>query len=59
LALALRARIVLPAAEGFSNTAIGQQLSITLHTVGKWRRRYLAAGMDSLLDESRPAYHAS
>ena len=53
-ALAMRARIVLLAADGLSNTAIARQISTTAHTVGKWRRRYLAVGVDGLLDEPRP-----
>jgi transposase len=53
-ALAQRARIILSAAEGRTNTAIAQELSITKQTVGKWRRRYLAQGIDGLLDEPRP-----
>jgi len=53
-ALAMRARIVLLAADGLSNTAIAQQVSTTLQTVGKWRRRFLEGGTDSLLDEPRP-----
>ena len=54
LALAMRARIVLLAADGRSNTAIARQLATTLHTVGKWRRRYLSVGVEGLLDEPRP-----
>jgi len=53
-ALAQRARIVLAAADGRSNEAIATELSITPHTVGKWRRRYLSGGPDGLLDEPRP-----
>jgi transposase len=53
-ALAMRSRVVLLAAEGNSNTAIAQQLSVTLQTVGKWRQRYLDQGLDGLLDEPRP-----
>jgi transposase len=53
-ALAMRARTVLLAAEGLSNTAIAQQASTTLQTVGKWRRRFLEGGIDRLLDEARP-----
>jgi DNA-binding NarL/FixJ family response regulator len=34
-ALALRARIVLRAAEGLSNTAIAAELATSKHTVGK------------------------
>jgi transposase len=53
-ALAMRSRIVLLSADGRSNTAIARQLATTPHTVGKWRRRYLAMGVDGLLDEPRP-----
>lgn len=53
-ALAVRARIVLLAAEGRSNSNIARQLPVTLRTVWKWRRRYLDQGLDGLLDEPRP-----
>jgi transposase len=53
-ALALRARIVLAAAEGRANEAIAADLAITAHTVGKWRRRFCEQGPDGLLDEPRP-----
>jgi transposase-like protein len=53
-ALAMRARIVLLAGDGNSNTAIARQVSTTLQTVGKWRRRYREAGWDGRLDEPRP-----
>jgi transposase len=53
-ALALRARIVLRAAEGLGNTAIADELGIAKHTVGKWRERFAAARADGLLDEPRP-----
>ncbi len=53
-ALAMRSRVILLAAEGWSNTSIAQQLSVTLQTVGKWRQRYLDQGVDGLLDEPRP-----
>jgi transposase len=53
-ALALRARVVLAAAEGRPNDAIAAELRINPRTVGKWRRRFLAARLDGLLDEPRP-----
>ena len=53
-ALAMRSRVILLAAEGQSNTAISRELSVTLHTVGKWRQRYLDFGLDGLVDEPRP-----
>jgi len=53
-ALAMRARIVLLASGGASNSAIAVQVSATKQTVGKWRQRYLDQGLDGLLDEPRP-----
>lgn len=53
-ALAVRARIVLASARGQSNTAIAAQLWLSQPTVGKWRARYVARGVDGLLDEPRP-----
>src|SRR5271156_1238714 len=53
-ALAMRARIVLWAAEGMSNTAIAQHLPATLQTGGKWRRRFLENGPHGLPEEPRP-----
>jgi transposase len=53
-ALALRARIVLRAAEGRSNTAIATELGMSKHTVGKWRERFARLRADGLLDEPRP-----
>ena len=53
-ALALRARIVLESATGKSDQAVASALRTTRATVGKWRRRFLQAGCDGLLDEPRP-----
>ena len=52
--LALRARIVLRAADGLSDTAIADELGIAKHTVGKWRKRFARLRADGLLDEPRP-----
>jgi transposase len=52
--LALRARIVLAAATGPSNTAIATDLRITLPTVRKWRSRFAVSRLDGLTDEPRP-----
>ena len=41
-ALATRARIVLLAADGHSNTDIAKRLGLSMPTVGTWRKRYLA-----------------
>src|SRR4051794_8299807 len=52
--LALRARIVLAAASGRSNTDIAAELRVTMPTVGKWRRRFLEGRLEGLADEPRP-----
>ena len=53
-ALAMRARIVLASAAGEPNGRIATRLRLTPQTVGKWRARYVANGIDGLLDEPRP-----
>ena len=53
-ALVRRARIVLAAAEGVENKAICAALGIDANTVGKWRKRFAAHGIDGLYDEPRP-----
>ena len=52
--LARRARIVLLAAEGRQNKAIGAELGADPNTVGKWRRRFAERRLDGLYDEPRP-----
>ena len=52
--LARRARIVLAASEGLENKEIAVRLEASADTVGKWRRRYAAEGLDGLYDEPRP-----
>ena len=47
---ALRARIVLLAAAGRSNTAIAQEPGIARHTAQHWRTRFLAEGLAGLAD---------
>jgi len=53
-AVALRAHIVLACASGKSNTEVAHAMRCSLPTVGKWRSRFLRAGVDGLLDEARP-----
>ena len=53
-ALALRSRVILLCASGKSNTAVAEELNITIQTVGKWRTRFLARRLDGLLDDPRP-----
>jgi hypothetical protein len=51
---AVRAEIVLPAAEGLSNLAIVERLGVARMTVATWRRRFAERRLDGLLDEPRP-----
>ena len=53
-ALVARAKLVLWAAQGESNTAIAERLGWSLPTVGKWRGRFVAQRMAGLHDELRP-----
>src|SRR5262245_6126381 len=53
-ALALRARIVLLAADGHSNTEIAEKFGLSKPTVGIWRQRYLRQRLQGLYDEPRP-----
>lgn len=52
--LVRRARIILLAAEGMSNTDIAERLSMSKPSVGKWRTRYLRLGIEGLHEELRP-----
>lgn len=52
--LALRARIVLGCAEGLDNKAVARRERVNVQTVGKWRGRFLAGGVDALSDAPRP-----
>ena len=51
---AMRAEIVLLAAQGMSNLAIAERLGITRVTAATWRRRYAEKRLDGLVDEPRP-----
>jgi transposase len=53
-AMALRARIVLSCATGLSNREVADSLSVNQATVGKWRGRFVANGLNGLFDEPRP-----
>jgi transposase len=50
--VALRARIVLQAAEAGSALAISQRLGISPHTVSLWQRRFQSDGPDALLRDA-------
>src|SRR3954462_5347962 len=51
--LAQRARIVLLAADGVSNTEIAERVGVARQTVISWRGRYAPSGIDGLVDEPR------
>ena len=53
-ALALRARIVLAAADGLSNVEIADRLGVSRPTAAKWRGRFAERRLDGLSDEPRP-----
>ena len=51
----MRARIVLLAADGMSDKDIAQELDTDRRVAARWRARFLAAGLDGLLqDATRP-----
>jgi transposase len=51
---ALRARIVLRAAQGATNTEIADELRLSLPTVGLWRAKFAREGLAGLADRPRP-----
>jgi transposase len=52
--LSERCRIILRRADGLTSKAVGVELGVHEHTVGKWRRRFLKDRIDGLFDEARP-----
>src|ERR687889_286197 len=58
-ALAMRSRIVLACAQGRSNTAVADELGVSVQMVGKWRARFVEARLDGLADDPRPGRPAS
>ena len=53
-ALVTRAKIVLMAAEGQTNQAIAQKVTLSQQMVCKWRQRFIKQGLAGLHDELRP-----
>ena len=49
----MRARIVLECARGLDNQEVAEELGTTGQTVGKWRRRFSADGLEGLFDAPR------
>ena len=55
---ALRAKVILRAAEGVANVAIATELGVSVPTVGLWRTRFRERGLAGLADgpmSGRPA----
>ncbi|MEZ0108306.1 putative NBD/HSP70 family sugar kinase/transposase [Catenulispora sp. EB89] len=50
---ALRASIVLLAAEGLRNADIARRLGVSRQTVSTWRKRYAVEGIEGLVDRAR------
>lgn len=53
-ATALRARVVLLCADGWTNQDVAEELGVSRPTVGKWRQRFVEQGLDGLVDTPRP-----
>jgi putative transposase len=55
-ALAFRCQVILRAAapDHPSNLQVANDLQCNRHTVGRWRHRYLAQGLNGLQDAPRP-----
>ena len=51
----VRARIVLSATNGMSNTQIAETLAVSATTVSSWRRRFAEGGVAALVERSRVA----
>jgi len=46
--------MILRCADGLSSKAVGAELGVYEHTVGKWRRRFLKDRLEGLYDEAQP-----
>jgi transposase-like protein len=49
----LRAKLVLMAADGETNTEIGERLGMSREAVGRWRRRFCEERLEGLEDKAR------
>ena len=52
--LTTRFRIILLAADGFTNKEISEKVNLSRPSVGKWRKRYSEKSLEGLHDELRP-----
>ena len=53
-AQALRSKVVLASANGANNTEVAAKLTVSSHTVTKWRARFAAERLDGPVDKPRP-----
>ena len=53
-ALVQRAGMILASAEGSTNSAVALRFGVTPQTVGKWRRRFRASGIEACTMNSDP-----
>ena len=51
--LVRRAKLILMAAEGFTNKIIAEKLDLSPVVIGMWRKRFLKQGLMGLYDEAR------
>ncbi|MCC6507083.1 MAG: IS630 family transposase [Aquimonas sp.] len=49
--VALRAKIILAASTGLENTEIASELGVTRETVGRWRDRFIEAGVEGITQD--------
>lgn len=49
-----RCRMILLCADGLQSKEVAERLGVHEHTVGKWRRRFVADRIEGLTDEHRP-----
>lgn len=49
----VRAKVILLAAEGLENKAIGQRLDLPRQIVSKWRKRFFERRLEGLHDQAR------
>ena len=52
--MVVRSRIVLLAADGWTNAGIAERMGIALNTVIKWRKRFFEEGLEGLTERKRP-----
>jgi putative transposase len=53
-ALVVRAKVILMASEGMKSIQIAEKVGLSRVSVGKWRSRFIAGGLNGLYDELRP-----